>query len=922
MKNRFYLLLGLILLPVCMSAQLIVTNPAIPVDNQTVTITFDATQGDKGLMGYTGDIYAHTGVITDKSTSSTDWKYVKAGWNVNKDSCKLTRISANIYQLSFLPTIRAYYNVPAGEKILKMAFVFRNADGSKSGRDVGGKDIFVDVNPSTLSVNFSAPATNFLLAAYNEKIQIQANAVFNDSICLFLDGTKINSANGQTLKDSVNATGTTKHMLVAIAYKNLKTVSDTCYYLARGTTPIVALPAGVRDGINYIDNQTVTLVLYAPYKNYVYLIGDFNDWTPNNSYLMNRSGDRFWITLNGLTSGKEYIFQYFVDGAIRIADPYCDKVSDPYDDKDIKATVYPNLIAYPSGKTTERASVLQTGQTPYTWKYTGYTRPERKNLLVYELLIRDFTPEGTINAAKAKLSYLKSLGVNAIELMPFNEFEGNVSWGYNPNFYFAPDKAYGTKNDYKDFIDECHNQGFVVIQDMVLNHSYGSSPLARLYWDDANNQPSALNPWYNTVSPNTTYSWGCDFNHASQATKNFVDSVNHYWMSEYKVDGFRFDFVKGFTNTPGEGSAYDASRIAIVKRMADKIWSNNPNAYIILEYFVDNEEEKEVAQYNKGMMVWGNANNAFLEASMGYNDSGKSDFSWASASSRGYTQPGVISYMESHDEERMMFKDLNFGNTNGFYNIKNKSVATRRAAMCTAFFLSIPGPKMIWQFGEMGYDVSIDDGGRTGVKPTHWEYLNDTARTVLYNTYKAMLNLRKKYPVFSEGTISMSVAGEMKRINLESADMKVALFGNFGLSTQSVSPNFSNTGTWYELFSGKTLNVTSTSQTVSLTPGEYRLYTDKQLPPFIDLALKAESGVNSLTDVLIYPNPFKSVLTVDTAGESGELEIYSLNGQKLFNTSLKGNDRADINLDSFQPGMYVLRLTQNKEVIIKKIMKE
>ncbi len=114
----------------------------------------------------------------------------------------------------------------------------------------------------------------------------------------------------------------------------------------------------------------------------------------------------------------------------------------------------------------------------------------------------------------------------------------------------------------KRFIDECHRHGIAVIQDMVLNHSYGQSPLVRLYWDKQNNRPSAQNPWYNPVSPNPVYSWGYDFNHESEATKIFVDRVNRYWLTEYKVDGFRFDFTKGFTNTPGDGSAYDAARIA------------------------------------------------------------------------------------------------------------------------------------------------------------------------------------------------------------------------------------------------------------------------------------------------------------------------------------------------------------------------
>jgi 1,4-alpha-glucan branching enzyme len=90
-----------------------------------------------------------------------------------------------------------------------------------------------------------------------------------------------------------------------------------------------------------------------------------------------------------------------------------------------------------------------------------------------------------------------------------------------------------------------------VIIDMVLNHSYGQSPMVRLYWDNQLSRPAANNPWYNTVSPNPVFSWGYDFNHESIHTKNFVDRVNKFWIKEFKVDGFRFDFTKGFTNTRG-----------------------------------------------------------------------------------------------------------------------------------------------------------------------------------------------------------------------------------------------------------------------------------------------------------------------------------------------------------------------------------
>ena len=105
-------------------AQVIVTTPAFPTDNQPITITFDATQGSGGLASYTGDVYAHTGVITNLSSSNSDWKYVKTNWGQNTAETKLTSLGNHLYSLQINPSVRQYYNVPAAETILKMAFVF------------------------------------------------------------------------------------------------------------------------------------------------------------------------------------------------------------------------------------------------------------------------------------------------------------------------------------------------------------------------------------------------------------------------------------------------------------------------------------------------------------------------------------------------------------------------------------------------------------------------------------------------------------------------------------------------------------------------------------------------------------------------------------------------------------------------------
>src|SRR4030042_1510320 len=377
------------------------------------------------------------------------------------------------------------------------------------------------------------------------------------------------------------------------------------------------LPAGVQDGINYVSGTTVTLSLFAPYKQFVYLIGDWKDWQVDALYYMKRDqvntdSVHYWINLDGLNPGQEYTFQYLVDGEIRIADPYTDKILDPWNDQYIPPTIYPNLKSYPFGKTYESVCIFQTDQNPYTWVYSDtFQRPEKKDLVIYEMLLRDFLAQHDFMTLQDTLAYFKKLGINAIELMPCSEFEGNSSWGYNPSFYFAPDKYYGPKDDLKRFIDECHRHGIAVIQDIVLNHSYGQSPLVRLYWDEQNNRPSAQNPWYNQVSPNPVYSWGYDFDHESAATKIFVDRVNRYWLTEYRVDGFRFDFTKGFTNTPGDGSAYDAARITILQQMANQIWEVDTTVYVILEHFADNYEERVLAEYSHGMMLWGNSNSNY-----------------------------------------------------------------------------------------------------------------------------------------------------------------------------------------------------------------------------------------------------------------------------------------------------------------------
>jgi 1,4-alpha-glucan branching enzyme len=903
-----------------LSAQIITSEPEFPTQNDSIVIYYDATEGDQGLMGYTGNsLYAHTGVITNYSQHPSDWKHTLTDWTTNLPEAQLTRIDTDFYRL-VIGFPREYYSMDdQNEEILQLAFVFRNSDGSRTGRDVGGADIFYDLFAPGISVvlsepDFSSAQGDFARVSFAEladTVAIEAVSVTigteTDSLNLYIDGTLVESSSDNTLSHSFIASDFGAGVYFCeIVGKDSSGLTDSTFFGIAVNPPVsdLARPVGVGDGINYVSDTQVTLSLFAPYKTFVYAAGDFSDWRVRTSYFMNREivnedSVHWWVTIDGLTPGEEYSYQYLVDGEMVIADPYTEKVLDPWHDQEIiDKGLYRNLKPYPHGKTTEPVSILQTAQSEFDWQYTdSLDRPESHNLIIYELLIRDFLDHHTYSTLIDTLDYLQNLGINAIELMPINEFEGNSSWGYNTSFHMAVDKDYGPADDLKRFIDECHRRDIVVILDMVLNHAFGQSPLVRLYWDSANNRPAANNPWFNTV-PRHPFNVGYDFNHESEATKAYVDRVNAYWLTEYQVDGFRFDLSKGFTQFYSGDDVelmgrYDASRIRLLKRMADEIWRVDENAYVILEHFAEEREEIELSDY--GMLSWGNENHQYNEATMGYHDNYKSDFYRGYYKNRGWNHPTLVTYMESHDEERLMFKNLTYGNGSGTYQIKDLETALNRIKMAAAFFLTFPGPKMIWKFGELGYDYSINypsgmEKDRLTPKPIRWDYFEDDSRSKLYQTYASLIKLRKSEVVFSdpEATVELSVTPAMKRIRSAHYNLKSVIIGNFGVTTDGINPQFWSTGTWYDFFSGDSIIVSNTTDEIVLEPGEFHIYTDRKLEtPPDDILNSIDTDPTVLRKYSLsqnYPNPFNPSTTIEfeiAKSSQVQIKIYDILGREV-----------------------------------------
>ena len=824
----------------------ITVEPAYPNADKPCTIVFKPAS-DNPLYGHTGELYGHFGVVVDG-----EWQFVPTDWGTTEEKTHFKKVADNHWEFKMEPSIREYFG--SGETpVTKIALIVRTADGN------------------TKSHN-------------------------DDQFCSVLD---------------------TKYQAEEFDPGEVKTKR---------------VPDGAVDGINYNADGSVTFVLHdmdtaGKRHEYCFIVGDWNNWTrvPEGSMFYDPTTGKWWITLDGFDADKEYRFQYRLGNAASndtyLSDPYTEIVYDQWNDQYIQG-----VPAFPEGAK-QLVSAFQINKPAYNWKHKDFKVEDKNDLVIYEMLFRDFTTSQNIAGAMSQLDYIENLGVTAVQLMPIQEFDGNLSWGYNPNHYFALDKYYGTREQYKAFIDECHGRGIAVIVDVVYNHATGSHPWAKLWW--AGDRTASNNPWFNEYAKHP-YNVYHDMNHENAMVKDHVKKSLEYLLTEYDVDGFRFDLTKGFTqkDTGGDNGdvaawgRYDQSRVDILKGYADHIWSVNDNAVVIFEHLSDWDEEKVLAEH--GMQLWRNVNHEYRTAVTGGQGNFTNMYSTAPFG-------GFVGYMESHDEERICYgagadastvtwgviglgddwnNDKIMSKDGAFFSVKNVTVkandrfkirkagewndafnygasssnykltigqgykmtngsgsqdmyianagtydfyfsldaetvwvmtsgqrpadpstgggsgpsedaltvAMRRAGASAAFFLTVPGPKMIWQFGEIGYDYSIDYNDRTGEKPVVTEqYMAVPQRKALYDTYAALLKFRKDNPRFfdKDANFSWTPSGEIKKITCTVDGKSFHVVGNFAKATKSYTlPS----GTWTDQINGGTV-----SGTISLKEGEFRL---------------------------------------------------------------------------------------------------
>ncbi|MBY8963430.1 T9SS type A sorting domain-containing protein [Flavobacterium sp. D11R37] len=920
-------LLFLLLLSYAGIAQ-VTTSPSPAIATGPVTIFFD--KAGTPLAGYNGTIYAHIGLTVD----GNQWQNVIGDWGNNTTQPALTLVSGTTYKLDITPNLYTYFGVPTTSTITQICVVFRASTGSPQ-----SVDLFVNVG--AFQVNLTNPADDSTtLLASGGSINITAtNTGGNASYTLKSNGATLNT-NASTSSYAYNHTNiTTNQNYELVVQQGTNTITKNFSVVVNPNTVSQAMPAGVRDGINYSDADATkaTLVLNAPGKDYVYVAGSFNNWQPTSAYAMKKdpATGKFWLELTGLTPGAVNTFQYWVvdqtpftnsPALVKTADPFSTLVLSPYDDPFI--TTYPDMPAYPAGQSFE-VSVLQTAQPAYNWQVTNFERPAKEDLIIYELLIRDFNNEKTWNSLIDQINYFKNLNVNAIELMPVMEFEGNISWGYNTAYHLALDKAYGNENSMKQFIDLCHQNGIAVILDLALNHVYGRSPLARMWVDDPDGDgfgnTTTENPYCNVIATHS-YSVGTDLNHQSELTQYYTERTIEHWITEFKIDGFRWDLTKGFTQVCNAGddsctNAYHTDRVNILKEYADYQWSLDPDFYVIFEHLGvggSAQEEVEWANYRadegKGIMLWGKYTDPYNQNSMGY--ASNSNFNAMDFQNRGFNEPRLVGYAESHDEERLMYKNLEFGNNSGGYNVKDLETALERQKAIGAMVFTIPGPKMLWQFGELGYEYSINycqngsinNNCRTDPKPIPFElgYTEEAARMSLYNTWADIIKLRLNYDVFHTDNVTIDSGDLTPRIDIWRTDLpagelsSVIVLANFDVTAKTVETFFPSTDNWYNLLANDEV-ISGTTASITLQPGEFRILGNQPA------ALSSDRFEAS--KATLYPNPASNSFSINA--DTNKVEVYTVTGQMIKSFSgAKANTTFDVN--NLTNGIYFVRITDSE----------
>lgn len=593
--------------------------------------------------------------------------------------------------------------------------------------------------------------------------------------------------------------------------------------VAEKTPVFVTAPAPDRDlprGGAFRDFErpgTATFFLTAPYKPAVHLAGDFNGWNPRATPMHTDGDGLFWVTVP-LRGPTHYRFVVTLDDTgqqVWVADPCAREI-----------------------RWDKWGAVAFLGDDPaYAWRDQEWQRPPLRDLIIYELCVRDFSGEkrdggarfGDFAGLQCKLDHLQALGINAIELMPISEFPGDSSWGYNPVFYMAPKWLYGRPAELKALVDEAHGRGIAVILDLVFNHAWPQHPYYHMYPPLFGPQGEALpdfNPFFHHHHNGHANGWGgLDWDHSSPYTLAYMQDIVRFWLDEYHMDGFRFDWLGGVEYDPWQPQRDGFDPFSGIAPIARAARDAAPDCYQIGEYWPIHgtnpaKTAARLVRQTEIDAVWNGAFHHTLENCL------FQTWQWErqdmARNLGGFRAQGfgradqVINYVVSHDERRpehelqfwgahiqpVRAKDANRWPTRWHF-------ALQKARLGLAVLFTSPGVPMLLAGQEFG-----EDSPRTiDFWPLDWKKLALIEGRAQFEFVQKLICLRQDHPALRSDFIEYypddfprNKVIRYKRWDGE-GDVGVVA-GNFDSVPHTVGLGFPHDGHWREALTGRKVQVT------------------------------------------------------------------------------------------------------------------
>ncbi|GBE91731.1 alpha-amylase family glycosyl hydrolase [Nostoc cycadae] len=519
--------------------------------------------------------------------------------------------------------------------------------------------------------------------------------------------------------------------------------------------------------------------LFAPRNEQASLIGSFSDW---QDIPLEKTKNGYFQTQISLADGiYSYKFrvqtkspQFQINEWVDVIDPYATDIDE--------AREY-GVMQIKNGE-----RIIDT----YVWQHDDHPLPPNEELVIYELHIADFTGDesepdkrGKYLGAIAKLDYLCELGINAIELMPVNEYPGDYNWGYKVRHFFATESSYGTTEDLKQFIDECHSRGIRVFLDGIYNHTDEACPLMlidRNYWYyEHKHYPEDPDNY-----------WGPEFNYNNYDEKlnikpawKYIGDVVQFWIKEYHVDGIRFDAVRQLANFEFlEWLAQQAKQSAAPKQFYN-IAEHIPDTSTVVK--PDGPLDAcwhESFHYFIIPLICGDKFE--LEEVMSVLDPRKQGYA---------TSINVINYLATHDRERLL-REL------GDSGIFGKEAFTK-AKLAAVVLMTAMGIPMLWMGDEFG-EYQHKSKSVTQPKKINWSLLANVQNYELFQYYQKLIALRQQTPALQSDNIDFfhtnAEAKVLAYIRWHNQGSKVAVVLNFSHQhlIDYAIPNFPMTESWYD----------------------------------------------------------------------------------------------------------------------------